>query len=608
MNDYLPGETAIWQRIEGTLKNVLGSYGYSEIRLPIVEQTPLFKRAIGEVTDVVEKEMYTFEDRNGDSLTLRPEGTAGCVRAGIEHGLLYNQEQRLWYIGPMFRHERPQKGRYRQFHQLGCEVFGLQGPDIDAELIMLTARWWRALGISEHVTLELNSIGSLEARANYRDALVAFLEQHKEKLDEDCKRRMYTNPLRVLDSKNPEVQALLNDAPALGDYLDEESREHFAGLCKLLESAGIAYTVNQRLVRGLDYYNRTVFEWVTNSLGSQGTVCAGGRYDGLVEQLGGRATPAVGFAMGLERLVLLVQAVNPEFKADPVVDIYLVASGADTQSAAMALAERLRDELPGVKLMTNHGGGNFKKQFARADKWGARVAVVLGESEVANGTAVVKDLRSGEQTAVAQDSVAAHLRTLLEAVKRFFAENGKALAVGVILGVGALIGWRYWNSHQVDSARSASLAYQNAVTAVSEGKPDSIPAAEKFAAENKNTYGALASLELAQQFVDKNELEKAAAQLQQGLADTSDENLKAVINLRLARVQVQLKQADAALKTLDTIKGEGWAAIVADLRGEALLSKGDKQGARSAWEAGVKSDVTPALSEMMQMKINNLSI
>ena len=413
MNDYLPGETAIWQRIEGTLKNVLGSYGYSEIRLPIVEQTPLFKRAIGEVTDVVEKEMYTFEDRNGDSLTLRPEGTAGCVRAGIEHGLLYNQEQRLWYIGPMFRHERPQKGRYRQFHQLGCEVFGLQGPDIDAELIMLTARWWRALGISEHVTLELNSIGSLEARANYRDALVAFLEQHKEKLDEDCKRRMYTNPLRVLDSKNPEVQALLNDAPVLGDYLDEESREHFAGLCKLLESAGIAYTVNQRLVRGLDYYNRTVFEWVTNSLGSQGTVCAGCRYDGLVEQLGGRATPAVGFAMGLERLVLLVQAVNPEFKADPVVDIYLVASGADTQSAAMALAERLRDELPGVKLMTNHGGGNFKKQFARADKWGARVAVVLGESEVANGTAVVKDLRSGEQTAVAQDSVAAHLRTLL---------------------------------------------------------------------------------------------------------------------------------------------------------------------------------------------------
>ncbi|TNC53479.1 histidine--tRNA ligase [Klebsiella quasipneumoniae] len=407
MNDYLPGETALWQRIEGSLKQVLGSYGYSEIRLPIVEQTPLFKRAIGEVTDVVEKEMYTFEDRNGDSLTLRPEGTAGCVRAGIEHGLLYNQEQRLWYVGPMFRHERPQKGRYRQFHQIGAEVFGLQGPDIDAELIMLTARWWRELGISDHVSLELNSIGSLEARANYRDALVAYLEQFTDKLDEDSKRRMYTNPLRVLDSKNPDVQALLNDAPALGDYLDEESKAHFAGLCALLDDAGIRYTVNQRLVRGLDYYNRTVFEWVTTSLGSQGTVCAGG------EQLGGRATPGVGFAMGLERLVLLVQAVNPEFKADPVVDIYLVASGTDTQSAAMRLAEQVRDALPGVKLMTNHGGGNFKKQFARADKWGARIALVVGESEIADGNVVVKDLRSGEQTTVTQESVAAHLRTLL---------------------------------------------------------------------------------------------------------------------------------------------------------------------------------------------------
>jgi histidyl-tRNA synthetase len=263
MNDYLPEETALWQRIEGILKQVLSGYGYSEIRLPIVEQTPLFKRAIGEVTDVVEKEMYTFDDRNGESLTLRPEGTAGCVRAGIEHGLLYNQEQRLWYVGPMFRYERPQKGRYRQFHQLGAEVFGLQGPDIDAELILLSARWWKALGIAEHVKLELNSIGSLEARANYRDALVAFLEQHQDKLDEDCKRRMYSNPLRVLDSKNPEVQALLNDAPRLSEYLDEESKAHFEGLCELLAQAGIPYTINERLVRGLDYYNRTVFEWVT---------------------------------------------------------------------------------------------------------------------------------------------------------------------------------------------------------------------------------------------------------------------------------------------------------------------------------------------------------
>lgn len=414
MNDYLPADTAIWQRIEGTLKQVLASYGFSEIRLPIVEQTPLFKRAIGEVTDVVEKEMYTFDDRNGESLTLRPEGTAGCVRAGIEHGLLYNQEQRLWYIGPMFRYERPQKGRYRQFHQIGAEVFGLQGPDVDAELIMMTARWWKALGIADHVRLELNSIGSLEARANYRDALVAFLEQHKEKLDEDCKRRMYSNPLRVLDSKNPDVQVLLNDAPTLNQYLDEDSRAHFDGLCALLDDAGIAYTVNQRLVRGLDYYNRTVFEWVTSSLGAQGTVCAGGRYDGLVEQLGGRATPAVGFAMGLERLVLLVQAVNPDFEPTRIVDVYVIASGQGVQSAAMQLAEKLRDADPALKLMTNFGGGNFKKQFGRADKWGARIALVLGEDEVKTGQVVVKNLATGDQQTIAQSEAAATLRTLLQ--------------------------------------------------------------------------------------------------------------------------------------------------------------------------------------------------
>ncbi|UZH03932.1 histidine--tRNA ligase [Pantoea anthophila] len=415
MNDYLPADTALWQRIEGVLKQTLASYGYSEIRLPLVEQTPLFKRAIGEVTDVVEKEMYTFEDRNGESLTLRPEGTAGCVRAGIEHGLLYNQEQRLWYMGPMFRYERPQKGRYRQFYQIGVEVFGLQGPDIDAELIMLNARWWKALGIADHVRLELNSIGSLEARAHYRDALVAFLEQHKEVLDEDCKRRMYSNPMRVLDSKNPDIQHLLNDAPQLGDYLDDESRDHFSGLCALLDDAGIRYTVNQRLVRGLDYYNRTVIEWVTDSLGSQGTVCGGGRYDGLVEQLGGRATPAVGFAMGMERLVLLVQAVNPEFEPTSNVDVYVIASGQGVQSAAMQLAEKLRDEAPELRLMTNFGGGNFRKQFARADKWGARVALVLGEDEVKAGQVVVKDLRRGEQQTLDQAEAAAVLRTLLQA-------------------------------------------------------------------------------------------------------------------------------------------------------------------------------------------------
>lgn len=414
MNDYLPADTRVWQKIEATLKNILQGYGFSEIRTPIVEQTPLFRRAIGEVTDVVEKEMYTFNDRNEESLTLRPENTAGCVRAGIEHGLLYNQEQRLWYLGPMFRYERPQKGRYRQFHQLGAEVFGLAGPDIDAEVILMTARWWRALGISEHVTLELNSIGSLDARANYRDALVAFLEQHKDKLDEDCKRRMYSNPMRVLDSKNQDIQALLNDAPALFDYLDAESREHFEGLCKLLDNAGIQYRVNQRLVRGLDYYNRTVFEWVTTALGSQGTVCAGGRYDGLVEQLGGRATPAVGFAMGMERMVLLVQEVNPEFTADTsVADVYLASFGENSQQAALLIAEKVRDELPTLRLMTNHGGGNFKKQLARADKQGAKIALILGEDEINNSQVTLKDLRTGEQETISQQLVASRIAALL---------------------------------------------------------------------------------------------------------------------------------------------------------------------------------------------------
>lgn len=411
MNDCLPTQSPLWQKVEGVVKNVISAYGYSEVRMPIVEMTHLFSRAIGEVTDVVEKEMYTFEDRNGDSLTLRPEGTAGCVRSGIENGLLYNQEQRLWYMGPMFRHERPQKGRYRQFHQCGVEVFGLDGPDVDAELIMMTARLWRELGIAQHVRLELNSIGSLEARANYRTALIDYLEQYQNVLDEDCKRRMYTNPLRVLDSKNPDVQAILGDAPQLSDYLDAESKQHFAGLCELLDAAGIEYTVNQRLVRGLDYYNRTVFEWITESLGSQGTVCGGGRYDGLVEQLGGKPTPAVGFAMGLERLVLMMETLgNTDVRRS--VDVYLVTAGEGTMMAGMKLAEQLREQVPGLRVMTHFGGGNFKKQFKRADKVGAAIALVLGEDEVAAQTVVVKDLAGGEQNTVAQAEVAkllAHL-------------------------------------------------------------------------------------------------------------------------------------------------------------------------------------------------------
>ncbi|EIV1775064.1 histidine--tRNA ligase [Vibrio vulnificus] len=412
MNDCLPTQSPLWQKLEGAVKNVISAYGYNEMRMPIVEMTHLFSRAIGEVTDVVEKEMYTFEDRNGDSLTLRPEGTAGCVRAGIENGLLYNQEQRVWYMGPMFRHERPQKGRYRQFHQCGVEVFGLNGPDVDAELIMMTARLWRELGVDKHVRLELNSIGSLEARANYRTALIAFLEQHIDVLDEDCKRRMHTNPLRVLDTKNPDVQAILGDAPRLSDYLDTESTQHFAGLCELLDAAGIEYTVNERLVRGLDYYNRTVFEWITESLGSQGTVCGGGRYDGLVEQLGGKATPAVGFAMGLERLVLMLETLELT-DVRRSVDVYVVTAGEGTMMAGMKLAEQVREAIPGVRVMNHFGGGNFKKQFKRADKVGAVVALVLGENEVADNTVVLKDLAGGEQVTYSQQEIASKIAELI---------------------------------------------------------------------------------------------------------------------------------------------------------------------------------------------------
>ena len=391
MNDCSPTESPLWQWIEGQVRQILSSYGYSEVRMPIVESTPLFARAIGEVTDVVSKEMYTFWD-NDEQLTLRPEGTAGCVRAAIEHGWIYNNEQRLWYMGPMFRHERPQKGRYRQFHQAGVEVFGIATPEIDAELIILTARLWKALGIDQHVSLQLNSIGSLEARANYRSALVAFLENHQDLMSEEEKERLVKNPLRILDTKNQALQDVLDGAPKLLDYLDDESREHFAQLCGLLDAVGIQYEINPKLVRGLDYYNKTVFEWVTSALGAQGTVCGGGRYDGLVEQLGGHATSGVGFAMGLERLVLLVQEVNKSIPVKSAVDIYVVYQGEGITLAAFQLAEKLRSELPHLSTMLHCSGGNFKKQFRRADKSGATLALVLGESEVQNNQVVVKHL------------------------------------------------------------------------------------------------------------------------------------------------------------------------------------------------------------------------
>ena len=410
MNDCSPTESPLWQWIEGQVRQILSSYGYSEVRMPIVESTPLFARAIGEVTDVVSKEMYTFWD-NDEQLTLRPEGTAGCVRAAIEHGWIYNNEQRLWYMGPMFRHERPQKGRYRQFHQAGVEVFGIATPEIDAELIILTARLWKALGIDQHVSLQLNSIGSLEARANYRSALVAFLENHQDLMSEEEKERLVKNPLRILDTKNQALQDVLDGAPKLLDYLDDESREHFAQLCGLLDAVGIQYEINPKLVRGLDYYNKTVFEWVTSALGAQGTVCGGGRYDGLVEQLGGHATSGVGFAMGLERLVLLVQEVNKSIPVKSAVDIYVVYQGEGTTLVAFQLAEKLRSELPHLSTMLHCSGGNFKKQFKRADKSGATLALVLGESEVQNNQVVVKHLLGeAEQQTIDVDNLIEHVK------------------------------------------------------------------------------------------------------------------------------------------------------------------------------------------------------
>ena len=403
MNDLLPEQSATWQYLERAVADVLGRYSYREIRFPILEQTELFKRAVGEVTDIVEKEMYSFEDRNGDSLSLRPEGTAGCVRACTQNGLLHNQTQRLWYTGPMFRHERPQKGRLRQFHQIGVEAFGLNGPDIDAELLLITARLWKTLKIDHAVTLQINSLGTSTDRTNYRAALVDYLSARKDALDEDSQRRLESNPMRILDSKNPQTQALLNDAPNLLDFIDEESRDHFKQLCAVLDAADVAYEINPRLVRGLDYYSKTVFEWVTNHLGAQGTVCAGGRYDGLVEQLGGKPCPGVGFAMGVERLVLLLDelGVVPD-SVDQTVDLYLLAVG-DVEQQALVLAENLRGSFATARLECHCGGGSFKSQIKKADKSGADIALILGEDEAAAGTVGVKYLRQDRpQETVAQ--------------------------------------------------------------------------------------------------------------------------------------------------------------------------------------------------------------
>lgn len=405
MPDILPDASGTWQYLESVVREIAESYGYRNIRLPLLEHTDLFRRSIGEVTDIVEKEMYTFDDRNGESLTLRPEATAGMVRAGITNGLLHNQRQKLWTAGPMFRYEKPQKGRYRQFHQFDVEALGYEGPDVDAELIIMSARIWARLGI-ERLTLELNSLGTPEARRRYRDDLVSYFSGVKNRLDQDSIRRLEQNPLRILDSKNPEMQDIVAAAPVMLDYLDDESTEHFDGLRSLLDAAGVEYTVNPRLVRGLDYYNRTVFEWVTDALGSQGAVCSGGRYDGLVEKLGGRATPAIGWAMGIERFVALFEASGGEAPSGDV-DVYIAALGAGTLEKAFEMAETLRDDVAGIRIEVNLGGGSFKSQMKRADKSGAEFALILGETELAEARVGLKPLRStDEQVPVALNELA----------------------------------------------------------------------------------------------------------------------------------------------------------------------------------------------------------
>jgi len=393
MRDILPEQTPLWQFVEQNLRDVLSAYGYSEIRLPIVEKTELFKRSIGEVTDIVEKEMYTFDDRNNDSLTLRPEGTAGCLRAGLEHGLLHNQTHRLWYYGQMFRHERPQKGRYRQFTQLGVETYGIASADIDAELIALSHRLWQKLGLSEQLELQINSLGTSEERVVYREKLVEYFNQQPELLDEDSQRRLTSNPLRILDTKNPAMKELVENAPSLMDFLGEESKAHFKTLTDTLDALNIAYVVNQRLVRGLDYYSKTVFEWVTTALGAQGTVCAGGRYDGLIEQLGGRANHAVGFAMGIERLVLLLEE-RTDLSIKKPVDAYLLLFGNAAEKAGAVMAEEIRSALPQLRLQMHCGAGSFKSQFKKADKSGADYALILGDDELQNNVVGLKFLRS----------------------------------------------------------------------------------------------------------------------------------------------------------------------------------------------------------------------
>lgn len=414
MNDILPDQSSVWLYLEKTVADVVKSYGYQQIRFPIVESTDLFKRGVGETTDIVEKEMYTFEDRNGESLTLRPEGTASCVRAADQAGLLFNQVQRLWYTGPMFRYERPQKGRYRQFHQIGVEAFGISSADIDAELIILSARLWQELGLLEHVELQLNTIGLASEREAFKSALVEYLTEFKDQLDEDSQRRLTTNPLRILDSKDESTQSVLQGAPNLEDFIGEESQAHFERLQAILKANDIPYVINHRLVRGLDYYGKTVFEWVTTHLGAQATVCAGGRYDGLVEQLGGKATPGVGFAMGIERLILLLETLDlVPAAAKFSTDVFIVSMGDDAELTSFVLAEKLRETASGYVVLRHCGGGNFKNQMKKADRSEARLTLIIGQDEVDQGVCQVKDMLTGEQETCAFDDVVSYINSKL---------------------------------------------------------------------------------------------------------------------------------------------------------------------------------------------------
>ena len=605
------------------------------MRVPLVEHAELFQRSIGEHTDIVEKEMYSFEDRGGDRLSLRPEATAGLVRAAIEHGLLHNQKQRLWTAGPMFRHERPQAGRYRQFHQIDCEAFGYPGPDIDAEVIQVSARLWRKLGL-EGLRLSVNSLGTPESRRRYRAVLVDYLSSRQEALDADSLRRLESNPLRILDSKNPALREVVEGAPRLLDHLDDESRRHFDRFLELLAASGIAADVDPRLVRGLDYYTRTVFEWRTTALGAQDAVCSGGRYDGLVEQLGGEPTPAIGWALGIERIVALMQAAGiAATEATPAV--YLVLSGERAERAGLALAERLRDALPGRGVLANMEGGSFKAQMKRADRSGASVALIVGDDEAARGVAAVKSLRdrgrssrNGAGTSCRSGSprrwarARRQERTMVdeylsereqaEQLRRWLRENWIWLVAGVVLTVGGYYGYRWWESRQATRAVDAGQRFAAMLDAIGANRRDEgLRIAGELTGDYADTpYADQATLVLARLDVDAGDFAAAEKRLAGVAGASKDPDLRVVARLRLARVQLAQGRYDDALKSLDAVATPSVDARVLELRGDVLLAQGDAAAALAEWtKAKDAAAADPAAgaqvdTELLQLKIDEL--